>query len=104
MQTLIVGLSTYVVVLSGELDDDAAAQLADELARLERQRIVVDMIDVRLAAASALDALTRAAERSTLTVVAEAGASGALERAAVEGALDLRRSLYDVIADAVAAA
>jgi hypothetical protein len=101
MQTLLVGVSTYVVVLSGELDGDAGARLAGELERLQGTRVVIDMIDVTFADARSLEVVTRATLRSSLTVVAERGRFRTLELAAADGALDLQRSLHDAVADAV---
>ena len=72
LRTFRLGDGTSVVAVRGELADDTAARVRDEIGRRVRDGVViVDLLNVWLASDGALDVLLPALCRDDVTVVAE---------------------------------
>lgn len=72
MRTFRFGIATSVVALHGELDDDTAAATRREIARRLRDgAVVVDLLNVRVAARGAVDSLLPQLRHPRVTTVAE---------------------------------
>lgn len=99
LRALGVGDDIAVLVLSGELDFAAAGALERALERVERRRLVVDLLDVRFIDPVGLDALVRASEaRRVSLVVDDPRALRIFETTGAGRRFDLHRTLSDAIA------
>lgn len=93
IRTIVVGTDTYVVVLSGSLNEGAAPAVGAALRRGEGRRTIVDLLDVTdidRAGASLL-------ERPNLVVVADKPVLRALSAAS-----ELQPRVYEQLTDAIA--